>query len=161
GLTHAVAQVVELGAPHITEGHRLDPGDDRRVHGEGALDSDPEADLADSERLAHTGTLTADDRALEHLDALPIALDDADMDLEGVSGSEVRDVVAEAAAVYEIGGVHGAAVSSTLPGGPTEYPCSASSRTSSSARPPRASTRSGRSRTVRRRAWARRQAAMR
>ena len=39
----------------------LDLGDDRRVHREGSLDTHAEAHLADLERLAHAGTLAADE----------------------------------------------------------------------------------------------------
>ena len=51
--------------------------------------------------------LAADDDALEHLDPLAVALDHADVHLQGVAGGEVGDVVAQVGAVDEIGGVHG------------------------------------------------------
>ena len=61
GLAHPVAQVIELRSPHVAAGHALDLGHDGRVHGEGALDADPEADLPDGERLAAAAALAADD----------------------------------------------------------------------------------------------------
>src|SRR5688572_5078011 len=82
GLPGPAAQVVELGAADIAEGHDLDLRDDRRVHGERALDADAEAHLAHGEGLAHAGALAADDRALEHLDALAVAFDDAHVNLQ-------------------------------------------------------------------------------
>src|SRR5256885_17030973 len=76
----------------VTAGHDLDLLDDRGVQREGALDADAEADLADGEGLAHTGALAADDDALELLDAGAVALDDLDVHVDGVAGTEVRHV---------------------------------------------------------------------
>src|SRR5262249_4484928 len=47
-----------------------------------------------------------DDDALEDLDPLPVALDHADVDLQGVAGREIGDVVAQVRAIDEIGAVH-------------------------------------------------------
>src|SRR5262245_55018883 len=80
-----IAQVVELGAADITHGDRLDRLHDRAVHRERALDADAEADLADGERLAQSVALAADHHALEDLDALAGALDDADVHLHRVA----------------------------------------------------------------------------
>ena len=54
----------------------------------------------------HAAALAADDDALEHLDPLAGAFDDADVHLQGVAGRELGDVVAQLGAVDEIGGVH-------------------------------------------------------
>ncbi len=78
------------------------------MHGERALDADAEAELADGERLVDTGALAADDHALEDLDPLAGPLDHPHVDLQRVAGPEGRDVVTQAGAVDEIGGVHGA-----------------------------------------------------
>ncbi len=86
------------------------------MHREGALDADAEADLAHGERLPDARALAADDDALEQLHALAAALDHADVDLEGVAGGEVGDVVPETGAVDQIGAVHGALGSWGLPG---------------------------------------------
>src|SRR6187551_3343689 len=91
-LAAQVAQVVELRAAYVTAGHDLDLVDDRRVHREGALDADAEAHLAHGERLADAITLAPDGDTLEDLDARASALDDLDVDLERVAGTEVRDV---------------------------------------------------------------------
>src|ERR1700722_10657741 len=85
----AVPQVVELGPPDIASSDDLDLGEDRRVHRERALDTDPEADLADSERLAGTAPLATDHCALKELDPLPGAFDHANVHLQGVARSEV------------------------------------------------------------------------
>src|SRR5262249_28182437 len=76
-------------------GHQLDLLDRRAVHRERALDADGVADLPDGERLAGATALPPDDDALEDLDPGAAALDDADMNLQGVTGPEVRDVVTD------------------------------------------------------------------
>src|SRR3954447_14965533 len=88
GLADAIAQVVQLRPAHGTAGDRLDASQHRRMHRERALDADAVADLAHGERLAHAGALTPDDDALEHLHALLVAFDDADVDLQRVAWGE-------------------------------------------------------------------------
>src|SRR5947208_5306929 len=92
-LTAQFAQVVQLGAPDVAAGHDLDLLHDRGVQREGPLDTDAEADLADREGLLQATTLAADHDTLEDLDAGPVALDDLDVHLHGVTGTEGRDVV--------------------------------------------------------------------
>ena len=65
-----------------------------RVQRERALDADAEADLADGEGFAHAIALAADDDTLEDLDARAGALDDLDVDLDGVAGTEGGDIAA-------------------------------------------------------------------
>ena len=91
-LAAELAQVVELGAAHVTAGHDLDPVDARAVDRVGPLDADAEADLADREGLAQAGALAADHDALEDLDAGTVALDDPGVHLDGVTGAEVGKV---------------------------------------------------------------------
>ena len=62
---------------------------------EGPLDTNPEGDLPNRERLADPTPGTTDDDPLEDLNALTIALDDTDMDLDRVARAEIRDVVAQ------------------------------------------------------------------
>src|SRR3954469_23790446 len=69
GLAAQLAEVVQLRPADVAAGDDLDPLDDRGVHREGALHADAEADLADGESLADAAALTADDDALEDLDA--------------------------------------------------------------------------------------------
>ena len=64
------------------------------MHREGALDADAVALLADGEGLADSATGTAQHHTLEHLDALLVALDDLDVNLDGVTRAEGRDIVA-------------------------------------------------------------------
>src|SRR5262249_3154931 len=129
-----------------------------------ALDPHAVADLADREGLAYARTLAPDDHTLEHLHALLVALDDADVHLQGVARGEVRNVVAHVDGVDEIGRVHGASTPEAAAGDPAGYviPTSCSKRPRSSAdRPPRAAMRSGRCSIVRASAWARRHRATR
>src|SRR6187200_2890342 len=91
-LAAQLAQVVELGATHVTAGDELDVVDDRRVHREEALDAHLEAHLADRESLAHALAGACDDDALEDLDTRAAALDDVDVHLDGVTGAEVRNI---------------------------------------------------------------------
>src|SRR3954447_26409120 len=95
GLAAEVAQVVELRAAYVATGHDLDLLEDRGVDREGALDADAEGDLADREGPADARALDSDHDALEHLDAGAVALDDLDVDLDGVAGAEGGDVVAQ------------------------------------------------------------------
>jgi hypothetical protein len=69
--------------------HDLELGDRRRVERERALHTHAERDLADRERLAEAAARAPDHHALEDLHALPIAFDDAGMDLDGVTRSEL------------------------------------------------------------------------
>ena len=65
------------------------------MHWEGALDADAETDLAHGEGLLETSALTANDHALEDLDALAGTLNHAHVDLQGIAGSKGGDVVAK------------------------------------------------------------------
>src|SRR6478609_6400749 len=94
-LAAQTTQVVELRAAHVTTADDLDVVDDRRVQREGALDADAERDLADGEGLADAAAVATDDDALEDLDTRARALDDLDVDLEGVAGAEVGNVRAQ------------------------------------------------------------------
>src|SRR3954469_25449115 len=87
-LAPELAQVVELGAPHVTAGHDLDPVDRRAVDRVGPLDTDAEADLPDLEGLPEAGALAADHDALEDLDTGTVSLDDPGVHLDGVAGPE-------------------------------------------------------------------------
>src|SRR3989442_861478 len=98
GLSDPIAEVVELGAPHVAARHNLDLGDDRRVLRERPFHADTEAHFPDRERLAYAAALDADHHALEHLDPLAGAFYDADVDLDGVAGSKVGEGGAQARA---------------------------------------------------------------
>src|SRR5450631_116975 len=105
-LAAQVAQVVQLGAPHVAAGHDLDLLDDRAVQREGALDANAEADLANRVGLADATTVTTDHHTLEDLNARARALNDLDVNLDVVAGAECRDVIAQAGLVDVVELVH-------------------------------------------------------
>src|SRR5262245_5214267 len=76
-LAREVAQVEEATTADEAARHDLDLVDARAVEQEDALDADVEAHLADRERAAHAGAVALQHDALEDLDALLLALDDA------------------------------------------------------------------------------------
>ena len=71
----------------------LELADLRRVKREGTLDAHAEGNLADGERLTGGATAHADDVALEHLDALAVALLDAVVHLHVVARDDRGDVL--------------------------------------------------------------------
>ena len=90
-LADAVAQVVELRAPHVAARGQLDALDLRRVQREHALDADAEGLLAHGERLARAVALALDHDALEDLHAPARALDHLEVDLHAVARREARN----------------------------------------------------------------------
>lgn len=101
------AEVVELRPAYDTAGNDLELVNHRGVHGEGTFHSDAEAHLANGEAFAHPGTGAADDDALEYLDSAAATFDDLDVDADGVTGAEIRDVVSQRCGVDVIKAVHG------------------------------------------------------
>src|SRR4029077_11267929 len=87
-LADAIPQVVELRPAHVASGRELDALDLGRVHGEGALDANPEGLLADGESLARPMPLALDHDPLEHLHAAPRSLDHLEMHLHAVAWRE-------------------------------------------------------------------------
>src|SRR5688572_1367150 len=85
-LARALAQVVELRAPHFALALDLDRGDQRRVGLEGALDALARRDLAHDERRVQAAVALGDHHALERLHALPLALDHVHVDDHRVAG---------------------------------------------------------------------------
>src|SRR5205085_5188920 len=108
GATRALAQVVELRAPDGTACRDLDLVEARGVHRERPLHADAVRRLADRERLAAAGAAAADDRALEDLDALLVALDDAHVHAHGVAGLEGGHPLAELLGFNTVDRIHGA-----------------------------------------------------
>src|SRR3954451_1366741 len=106
GLAAQLAEVVQLRPADVTAGDDLDLLDDRGVHREGPLDAHAEAHLAHGEGLADAAALAADDHTLEDLDAGAVALDHADVHLDGVAGTEPGDVAAQRVGVECVQGVH-------------------------------------------------------
>src|SRR5699024_2488632 len=100
-----------LRAAEVTAGGHLELRDGGCVHREGARHADTEGDLADGEGLTDTGTVDADDHALEDLDTAAVALDDLDVHLHGVTGAEAGDVVPHGLLVDLVETLHGAVAS--------------------------------------------------
>src|SRR6185312_17058898 len=94
-LTAQVAQVVQLGAADAAAGHSLDLVDRRAVHRERALHAHAVANLAHGEGLPQAAALAPDHHTLEDLNAGAVAFCHLYVHLEGVTGTEVRDVSPE------------------------------------------------------------------
>src|SRR4029078_9026146 len=107
-LADALAQVVELRAPHVAAGRHVDLLDLGRVHRERALDADAERLLADRERLARTVALTLDDHALEDLRTTTRPFDDLEVDADAVAGPELGHAAQLRALEAADGRAHGA-----------------------------------------------------
>ena len=87
-LAHLVAQVVQLGTTDLAVTHDLDLLDLGGVHGEGTLNANAEADLADGEGLAAGMAVTTNNVAL---DALAVTLGNAIVHLDRVADVERGD----------------------------------------------------------------------
>ena len=90
-LAAAIAQVIELGAPHLAAAHHLDRVDVRRIDREHALDALAVGDLADREALLDAAAGAGDADALVGLHAGALAFLDLDVHDDGVAGLEIRD----------------------------------------------------------------------
>ncbi len=77
------------------------------VHWESTLHADAEGHLADGEGLADTGVLTTDNNAAEHLDTGLGALDDLDVNVEGIAWAEIWDVGTQLCCIDLVKNMHG------------------------------------------------------
>src|SRR6202042_3733985 len=84
-LADPAAQVVELGASHVTARRHLELFDLRRVQRERPLDADAEGLLAHGEGLARAGALATQDDALEDLGTFAGTLDHREVDADAVA----------------------------------------------------------------------------
>src|SRR5690606_11466258 len=87
----ATAQVIELRAPHVAAPHQLDRLDQRAVQREHALDAFAVGNFPNRERRVHAGIAAGDAHALECLQTLAVAFDDAHLDAQRVAGRKIRD----------------------------------------------------------------------
>src|SRR4051812_35567800 len=85
GPAHALAQEVQLRAPHLAVADDLDAIDAGAVELEGPLDADAAGDPANGDGRRDARIAHPKDEPLEHLDALPVALDDLRRHLDGVT----------------------------------------------------------------------------
>src|SRR5688572_6705310 len=106
-LADALAQEVQLGAAHPTVAHDLDLLDARAVDHERPLHADAARDLADGDRAGDAAAAQAHDGALEHLDPLLAALDNAGGHLDRVARGELRQVAADLVGDDLVEHVHG------------------------------------------------------
>jgi hypothetical protein len=96
GLADPVAEVVQLGATHITLADDFDVLNDRRVEGKDSLDADAKADLPHVEgRTSAIAALASDDHALVDLDTFAATLNDANIDTHSVTRRKFWDVIAQ------------------------------------------------------------------
>lgn len=93
GAADALTQEVQLGPAGVGPADDLVLGDPRRVDREHTLHALVVDDPPHADHLVRAATLAADEHALEHLDALLVALDDAAVDIDGVAHIHARDVV--------------------------------------------------------------------
>ena len=87
-LAHALTQVVQLAAAGVAVTLDLDLRDTRRTQRERTLHALIRHDPADHDRLLQARALLLDHHAGEHLDTLLGALDDADVDVDGVADTD-------------------------------------------------------------------------
>src|SRR5882724_177938 len=95
GFASQLAQIIQLRAPHLRGAQDVDFVDDLGLDGEDSLDALSKADLADGEAGLRAAR-PRNDNAFERLDAFLVAFLDLDLNFDGVSGAEVRDVGAAA-----------------------------------------------------------------
>src|SRR5919198_3916704 len=106
GAARTRPQIVELRAPDSAPRHDLDALDTRGVDGEDALDADAVGGLAHGERLTVAAAAATEDGALEHLDALLVALHDAHVNSHGVARLERGHVLAQLLGLDPVYWVH-------------------------------------------------------
>src|SRR6266850_5036712 len=92
GLADSVAEEVESRSPGMTVTDELDLVDARRVHHEGALDSDAARDAPDCDLLVDAAVAHAKHGALEVLKALAVPFDDPHAHAHGVSGPDLGQI---------------------------------------------------------------------
>ena len=105
-LATQIAQVVQLRAANITSTGNLDLLDDRSVQWKRALNANTIGDLANSKGLTDARSGSGDDDSLEHLNTGLVSFNDLDINLEIVTGSEFRDVIAERTLIDHVEGLH-------------------------------------------------------
>src|SRR5579863_316776 len=94
GLSAQPAQIIKLGAAYLTFAHHHDRIDHRRIEREDALDALTVGDLAHGEILVQPAAGTADADAFIGLHAAALALDDLDVNDEGVARLKIGDFLA-------------------------------------------------------------------
>ena len=106
-LTAQVTQVVQLRATNLTARQNIDLVNVWGVHWEGTLHTNTEGNLTDGEGLADAGVLTLDHNTTENLHTGLGALDDLDVNVEGVTGAELWNIVAQLCCIDLVENMHG------------------------------------------------------
>jgi hypothetical protein len=95
GFAGEITQVEESCAADDALRDDLDLFDARRMAQEHALDADVERNFSHGKRAAGPGAMALEHDALENLDAVLFAFDDAIVDANGVANAEIREAGAE------------------------------------------------------------------
>ena len=101
-----VAHVVQLCTAHIAAADNLNLLDHRRVNREGTLNTNTERNLANGEGLAHTRALAANNEALENLHTAVLTFNNVHVNVEGVAGGELGNVVTKGLLVDKVESLH-------------------------------------------------------
>lgn len=88
--TATAAQVEESGSAYATTGDNFDLLDSWIMQSKGLLDTDTVGNFSYGVGGVHGAAFTSDYHALEDLDTLFASFDDADMYLDGITGTELR-----------------------------------------------------------------------
>src|ERR1700751_3447303 len=91
-LAAAIAQIIELGAPHLAAPEDFDRVDHRRIDGENALHALAIGDLPHREVLVEAIAAARDAHAFIRLNAGALAFRDLHVDDDRVAGLELRDL---------------------------------------------------------------------
>ena len=91
-LAFEFTQVVQTAATHETAGYDIDVVDEGGVEGEDTLNTNAVGNLAHSKGGASGAAVNADDAALENLNTLFFAFNNAQVNLDGVAGTEGRQI---------------------------------------------------------------------
>lgn len=105
-LAVTITQVVQLGAPHPTAGDHFDGFDGGGMHRELTFHTHTEGNLADIEGGTQAITLAGDNNTLERLGTGAVTFHHAYIYPHGVTGAEIRDIVAQTRSINYIKSLH-------------------------------------------------------
>src|SRR5258707_567929 len=92
GLALQRAEIIQLGAPHLTGANDINVVDHPGVNRENTLHALAKADLSHRDALAHSGIVAGDEGSLKGLQAFFIAFLNLHVDTERVAWTEGGDV---------------------------------------------------------------------
>src|SRR5580704_6050342 len=92
GFSLESAQIIKLRPANLSGADHVDVIDNSRAQRENTLHAMPKADLADGDRLAHTGILAREHGAFKHLNTLFFAFFDLDVNLDRIARTERRQI---------------------------------------------------------------------